>query len=249
MRKTRDDIKKVGITGAAGVIGTALREGLAGKYELKLYDIKDMKEPLEGEFIKVDFAKREELSGIFNGLDALIHLAGNPNPGAPPKITIRNNFAATSYIFEEARLAGVKKIVYASSNFYHEGSIMEAMTGGQKVTISLDTPPTPQCWYARSKVFGENVGRHYSHLDIQFIALRIGWTVPEDSPVRRKGPYMQAMFCSKRDLVQAFDKALEVDVDFMPAFVISDNDEKIFDMRETKVRLGFEPQDNSENYS
>jgi len=240
-------MKKIGITGAAGNIGTTLREGLCDEYELSLFDIREIRQP-QGRFVKIDFSDRKALEGCFEGLHALIHLAGNPRPDALPQATLRNNFVATSYVFEEARKAKIKKIVFASSNFYHQGSIMDALEGKTKRLITLDTPPTPRCLYADSKVFGENVGRHLSHLGVQFVALRIGWTVPEDDPAPYAGDYMRAVFCSKRDLIQAFKKALEIETDFLPAFAVSNNSKGVFDLSETKKKLGFSPQDNAENY-
>ena len=248
MVKTGYQVKKVGITGAAGNIGTTLREGLSEKYDLTLYDIREIKGPGKAKSIKVDFAQKEELSGVFDGLDALIHLAGNPHPNAPLQVTFRNNFVATSYVFDEAVRAGIKKIVFASSNFYHEGSITEALEERSGHLITLDTPPTPISLYGQSKVFAENVGRHLSHLGMQFVALRIGWTVPEDNPAVYGGDYMRAVFCSKRDLVQAFIKALEIDADFLAAFAVSNNTRNVFDLAETGKKLGFYPQDDAEKY-
>ena len=248
MTKPENRINTVGITGAAGVIGTTLRNSLSEKYTLTLYDVKEIKQTYKDKFIKVDFAHEKELNGIFNGLDAIIHLAGDPRPNAPAQSTLRNNFIATSFVFEEAKRAGIKKIVFASSNFYHQGSLMQALESKLKNLITLDTPPTPLCLYGKSKVFGETIGLHLSHLGLQFTALRIGWTVPEDNPAVYGGDYMRAVFCSKRDLIQAFDKALKADTDYLTAFAVSDNDRGVFDLTETKNKLGFHPQDNSEKY-
>jgi nucleoside-diphosphate-sugar epimerase len=241
-------IKKVGITGASGNIGSTLQKGLCENYALTLFDIKQAAPLCEAPFVKVDFGERNQLKGIFNGLDALIHLAGNPSPGAPRPHTYRNNFCATSYVFEEARAAGVKKIVYASSNFYHELAISEFLQGISRQKITLDMPPSPLSLYGESKVFGENLGRHLAYLGMHFVALRIGWTVPTDNPIPYDGPYMRGVFCSKRDLVQAFDKALEAETDFMAAFAVSNNTDNVFDLTETRKKLGFSPQDNSADY-
>jgi nucleoside-diphosphate-sugar epimerase len=248
METSHSKIKKVGITGSSGNIGSTLQKGLSEKYQLCLFDLKPPSSPGNAVFTKVDFAVKSELDGIFKGLDALIHLAGNPRPDAPRAATFRNNFLATSLVFEEARAAGVKKIVYASSNFYHEAAIAEVLRGDSKQRITLDMPPSPICLYGESKVFGESLGRHLSYFGMQFVALRIGWTVPQDNPALYGGDYMRAVFCSKRDLVQAFDQALEVQTDFLPAFVTSDNTRNVFDLAETKKKLGFQPKDNAESY-
>jgi len=95
MEKQQTKIKKVGITGASGNIGSTLQEGLCKDYELELYDINKPNLSPKSKFIKVDFTNKNEIDGIFNGLDALIHLAGNPHPNAPRHQTFQNNFLAT----------------------------------------------------------------------------------------------------------------------------------------------------------
>lgn len=236
-------MKTVGITGAVGNLGTTLTSGLKETYDLKLFDIKE-----RNNVHKVDFADPANVKGCFDGLDAIIHLAGDPRVGAPYESTYRNNFLALSVVFEEAYRAGIKKIVFASSNFYHEGDIGMALRGGGKRMIKLSDDPTPQSLYGHSKVYGEAVGRHYSHLGVKFVALRIGWSVPSDDPRPYAGPYMAAVFCSHRDLVQAFDKALQAEDDFLAAFAVSDNTNKVFDLAETSAKLGFEPVDNYGHY-
>jgi NAD+ dependent glucose-6-phosphate dehydrogenase len=240
--------KKIGITGAAGNIGSTLQKGLAENYRLFLYDIREIKTSPPHASIKIDCADRESLKGAFDGLDALIHLAGNPHPDAPRHLTLRNNFLGTSYCFDEAMRAGVKKIVFASSNFYHEGDIASFLSGEMHERITLDRHPTPLSLYGESKVYGENLGRHLAYLGMQFVALRIGWTIPEDNPASVGGSYMRAVFCSKRDLILAFTRALEVETEFLAAFAVSDNSNGVFDLTETKKLLGFLPQDNAENY-
>ena len=41
---------------------------------------------------------------------------------------------------------------------------------------------------------------------------------------------MKAVFCSKRDLAQAFEKALNTDRNFTVAFAVSNNDGNVFDL-------------------
>jgi NAD+ dependent glucose-6-phosphate dehydrogenase len=240
---------RVGITGAGGNLGMTLVNGLRSRFDLKLFDIKNIaswKSQLE--CITLDLAAPDQLKDAFVGLDALIHLAGNPSPSARKADTLRNNFVATSLAFEQAKKDGVKKIVFASSNFYHQRDIAAALSSGAKTLIHLDDFPSPGCTYGESKVFGEHLGFHYSCLGMEFVALRIGWTVPEDSPVHYNSPYMRAMFCSKRDLVQSFERSLISSAKFLTGFAISNNNEKIFDLAQTKLVLGFEPMDNSASY-
>ena len=243
-----EKMKKVGITGAAGNIGTTLQKGLDDKYDLTLYDINPIKHASKGKSVRIDLTKKKDLAGAFDGLEALIHLAGNPHPDAAREDTFRNNFEATSYVFDEAVRAGVKKIVFASSNFYHEGAIRQALQGKSKELITLDMPPTAISLYGQSKVFGESVGRYLANLGTQFVALRIGWTVPGDDPEFYDGPYMRAVFCSHKDLITAFIKALEVETRFLAAFAVSNNKHNVFDLSETREKLGFSPQDSIEDH-
>jgi NAD+ dependent glucose-6-phosphate dehydrogenase len=240
---------KVGITGAGGNLGTTLVRGLRDKFDLKLFDRIALPDWKDIDCVKLDLADPAQLQGAFDGLDAIIHLAGNPSPAARRADTVRNNFVATSFVFEQAKNAKVSKIVFASSNFYHQRDIVTALRSEHPSLIRLDASPSPDCAYAESKVYGENLGFHYSCFGIDFVALRIGWTVPEDTPVPYDSPYMRAMFCSKRDLVQAFEKSLQSREKFLGAFVISNNDAKVFDLTETTSRLDFHPQDNAARFS
>lgn len=238
---------KVGITGAAGNIGSTLTRGLKTGYDLTLFDL-DETADAGCDVVCLDFAEEDQVRGKFDGLDAVIHLAGNPWPNVPPEVTLRNNFEATSYVFNEAQSAGVKKIIFASSNFYHEGAIGDFIGGRRKAKITPDEFPTPQSYYAQSKVYAESLGRHMAYTGMQFVALRIGWTVPEDSPVMRDGRYMRGVFLSHRDLVQLVTKALEVSCGFVAAFGVSNNSNGFFDLKETRTVLGFEPEDDAEAY-
>jgi NAD+ dependent glucose-6-phosphate dehydrogenase len=245
--KERNRIERVGITGAAGNVGTTVVEGLASKYELRLYDRQAASSP-GGKIAALDFSDGERIRGVFDGLDAVVHLAGNPRPNAPRESTFRNNFVAASHVFEEARRADVGKVVFASSNFYHEQAIGDRLRDSSRPPIGLDDPPSPISYYGQSKVFGEYVGLHLSRHGVRFAALRIGWTVPGDDPRPYDGPYMRAMFCSKRDLVQAFDRALEVEEHFVSAFAVSDNGGGVFDLEKTRKVLNFRPRDNADAY-
>jgi NAD+ dependent glucose-6-phosphate dehydrogenase len=237
---------KIGITGAAGNIGTTLRKGLAPDHELSLFDLRPVSGAGEGRFVRLDGADREALRGAFGGLEVLIHLAGDPSPGAPPESTMRNNFAATSFVFEEARAARVRTIVFASSNFYHEAAITETLHAGGRGSITLADPPTARSLYGQSKVYGENLGRHLAYLGTAFVALRIGWTVPGDDPSPYAGEYMRAVWCSHRDLVDAFQRALAVDTGFVAAYAVSANTRGVFDLAGTREALGFSPRDDAE---
>jgi nucleoside-diphosphate-sugar epimerase len=74
-------------------------------------------------FTEVDLRNYGHVVDVFLGLedrpsgfDAVVHLAAIPAPGlAPDAATFENNMQATYNVFQAARRAGIKTIVYASS--------------------------------------------------------------------------------------------------------------------------------------
>lgn len=252
---------KVGITGAAGRIGRALAEGLSARYVFTLFDIKEIPDEVSpaSKKVRLDLSRAEEVRGIFEGLDAVIHLAANASPQAPWESVLANNITATYNVYEEAHRAGVGKVVFASTNHTQHGYTMVGNTMTDDLSyvekngpIRIADPPAPDSLYGVSKLFGEDLGRYYSRLfGMRFVALRIGWFAPENVPADMKKlekplrDHFLVMYLSKRDLVEAFDRALQAEADCLVAYAVSDNTTRVFDLTETKSSLGFLPQDDS----
>ena len=254
-------ITRVGITGAAGDIGTTLREGLSERYSLVLYDLQKIQGESNGLPTRVlDLSDPHAVQGEFAGLDAVIHLAAERNPGTGWEQVLQHNISATYNVFNEAVRSGVPKIVFATTNHTQHGHTMGPVPESldpsfyeQQRLLKLTDPPHPDSLYAVSKLFGENLGRYMVTTEnIQFVGLRIGWLVPEDDASVKKGTisedYLRAMFLSKKDCIQAFTRAIEVDAPYLLAYAISRNDRRVFDLEATEENLGFHPQSNAESY-
>lgn len=242
---------KVGITGAEGHIGTTLREGFGAEFEVVSFTL----EPQSFDSVSADLSDAAAVEGLFDGLDAVVHLAADPEPTGSWESMLKNNISATHNVLEECRRAGVRKVVFATTNHTQHGDTMgdapDVLDEGKRRMLTLSDPLNPTSLYGVSKATGEQLGRYFSaHHGIQFVGLRIGATGRSDSP-RSEGPsasYVQAMFISKRDMIQAVSLALNIDKDFLLAYAISNNDSRIFDLAETNAQLGFYPVDNSANY-
>ena len=68
------------------------------------------------------------------------------------------------------------------------------------------------------------------------------------SPDNAIRDHVRVMYLSKRDLVDVTDKAMQIDTDYMNAYAVSDNNPAVFDLTETRERLGYNPKDNAKDW-
>ncbi len=107
----------------------------------------------------------------FHGVDTVVHLAANPNESAPWEDLIGPNLDALANVFHAAALAGVERIIFASSN--HVMGDYRHLGDGP---ITVDMTPLPDGPYGVTKLVGERLGRSLARaFDLTFIAIRIGW--------------------------------------------------------------------------
>ena len=66
--------RRVLVTGAEGTIGTAVREHLAGRYELVSLTLTPQEFPSH----VADIADLDAIRPAFEGIDAVVHLAASP---------------------------------------------------------------------------------------------------------------------------------------------------------------------------
>ena len=256
-------IKKVGITGAAGHIGLDLTAGLADKYQLTLFYRNTKPDiALDLKMVQADLSDEKQVKGIFEGLNAVIHLAAASTPLSSWKSVLQQNIIATYNVFEEARRAGVSKIVFASTNHTQHAYTMDtsAMTEDLSYVkkhglVKFSDPPAPDSLYGVSKLFGEDLGRYYSRFfGIKVVSLRIGFaerksmTADMKQSDKPQKDHIRVMYLSIGDLIDVTDKALQVDADYMLAYAVSDNQPAVFDLTETRKKLGFNPRDNSQTW-
>ena len=166
---TKQAMQRILITGAAGEIGSVLRAGLyGGGRTLRLLDIKPQAAARASEeCVTADLADTAALQQAARGMDCIVHLAGVPREGAWEAI-LPNNIIGTYNLFEAARSAGVKRVIFASSNH-----VIGYYRATQKVGI--DEPARPDSRYGVSKAYGEALGRMYADkYGLEVACLRIG---------------------------------------------------------------------------
>ncbi|MFJ7943569.1 NAD-dependent epimerase/dehydratase family protein [Streptomyces sp. NPDC096354] len=228
------------LTGAAGGLGTLMRGLLpAYGYELRLFDAT----PIEGEpdAITADLGDKEALREAVRGVDAIIHLAGISLEASFDKI-LRANIEGTYNLYEAAREEGVRRIVFASSN-HAIGYTPRPLPGDP--LIPIDTPRRPDTFYGLSKSFGEDLAQLYwdKHA-LETVSVRIGSCFMEPTSVR-----MLSVWMSPGDGARLFHAALTADeVGHTVIYGSSDNTRLWWDLT-TARSLGYEPQDDSEQYA
>lgn len=172
------------ITGAHGVVGTAITDHLAGsdRYQFTLLDIENDEGP--GESVVADVRDRVEIRPHFDGQDAVIHLALVPGTGGPSDRSLdwdapmAENLEAIHNVYGSAVDAGLEKIIFASSN--HAVGMVEvnnepSVYHDRGIQVDEMEPHRPDSRYGLTKSYGEDLGRLAAEAhDVQFYGLRIG---------------------------------------------------------------------------
>lgn len=225
------------ITGAAGRIGSDLRQALAGDgVRLVSVDVAPVQPVHDGEQVhRLDVADVADLDGLaraLTGCDGVVHLAGIPDEADFHDLA-EINIVGTYHALEAARRAEVPRLVLASSN---------RVTGCYDVATTVDpgVPPRPDGFYGVSKVAGEALCRLYvDKFGLRTVALRIGSY--EERPVSARHA---RTWLSRDDAARAFRASMTADVRFAVCYAVSANRELWWDLADGRA-LGFEPVDDA----
>lgn len=240
-----DKKRLVYITGVTGAIGRILAQGLADEYELKGNSRRGTPVPgvqvAKGDVTDGEFMRRE-----LEGVDTLIHLAADPSPWATWESVLENNIDGAYKVYEAVRQAGVKRVIFASTN-HVTGILTEKV-----IDMDHNAPIRPDSFYGVSKAAGEALGRYYSDRHgISVLNYRIGW-LPHVQTEReiidvfkdRKDAY-PLMWLSVDDCIEAFRRGIEApeELKFGTYYIMSNNRDRLWDMTNAKEELGYQPKD------
>ena len=231
-------MKTVLITGASGDVATHLRRELAGRYKLRLSDLRPLKGKAKGEtFAKADISNMADALRITKGVDAIVHLGGYSVEG-PWEGILQANIIGCYNVFEAARRNGVKRVLFATSN-HAVGFYPRRQKIDHRVYIR------PDGRYGVSKVFGEALGSLYSDkYGMEVFLMRIG-NVNATPIVERR---LSILF-TPRDLAQLVSIGIErPGIRFEIVYGVSGNTRSWYD-NSNAVRLGYKPQDDSEAFA
>src|ERR1700694_5606921 len=100
---------KIAVTGSAGTIGSPLCADLGRDHEVVRVDLHDAD-------VIADVRDVDALALAFAGCETVVHLAGVVAVDASWDDVYTTNIGGTYAAFEAARRAGVKRVIFASSN-------------------------------------------------------------------------------------------------------------------------------------
>jgi uronate dehydrogenase len=224
------------MTGAAGGLGLAMRERLKANCDvLRLSDLVDMGQAKAGEeIVQADLADSQAVHAMVKDCQAIVHFGG-VSVEAPWTPILQANIIGLYNLYEAARLHGVKRVVFASSNhvmgFYRQSEVVDALS-----------PPRPDGFYGLSKAFGEDISRlYFDRYGIETACVRIGSSYPEPKDRR-----MLATWLSYDDLHRLITACLTTQVlGHSIIYGTSDNSISWYDNHLAK-HIGYRPLDSSD---
>jgi nucleoside-diphosphate-sugar epimerase len=230
---------RVVVTGGSGKLGDAVVADLVEHgYEVVNVDLAPAAVE-RTQFVRVDLTDYgqtvEVLSAIdsrYQGVDAVVHLAAIPGPGAAPNATIfANNILSTYNVFAGARAVGIRQIVWASSETVL-GLPFE--TPPPYVPVDEEYPGRPETAYSLSKHLGEQMAIQMCRQDpsLTIVGLRFSNVMrPSDYaafPSYNADPRLRSWnlwgYIDARDGAQAVRKALTYQGKGFEAFIIANAD-------------------------
>src|ERR1700710_2505008 len=231
---------KVVVTGGSGTLGRAVVKHLVEHG----YQVLNLDQTLPKDAIcptvRVDLSNYGEVAeAIMGGVDerhgpfeAVVHLAAIPAPGQFPNArTFKNNVPATYNVFLAAQQAGIKTVVFASS---------ETVLG-----LPFDNPPPyapvdeeyyprPESAYSLGKLLDETMARQFARWDpeLKIVGLRFSNVMdPEDYkafPSFDADPKLRKWnlwgYIDARDGAQAVRRSIEAEFKGFEAFIIANAD-------------------------
>lgn len=232
-------MKKIVLTGAAGRLGSHLREPLSKLAdELVSSDLADDIGTLyDGEtYVKADLTSLDDMTALLEGADMVVHF-GAYGDEAPFDTILGPNIIGAYNVWEAAYKNGVRRVVYASS-------IHAVGMHAKNDFIGTDAPHRPDTFYGLAKCFAEDLASMYwDKRGIESVCMRI-LSAANVGNQRAVGSWL-----SYDDLIQLVTRAIDTPVTgFAVIYGVSNNDRAPVDNAKASF-LGYRPKDNAEQFA
>ena len=232
-------MKKIVLTGAAGRLGSHLREPLSKMADVLVSsDLADDVGTLyDGEtYIKADLTSLDDMTALLEGADMVVHF-GAYGDEAPFDTILGPNIIGAYNVWEAAYKNGLRRVVYASS-------IHAVGMHPKNEFIGTDAPHRPDTFYGLAKCFAEDLASMYwDKRGIESVCMRILSAANVGNP-RAVGSWL-----SYDDLIQLVTRAIDTPVTgFAVIYGVSNNDRAPVDNSKASF-LGYRPKDNAEKFA
>lgn len=266
------------ITGANGTVGTAVLDALRDRdeYSFTALDVEAHpdRETIVADVAEYDDL-RPAFDGIDAVVHLAVYPPGIIDENWERIDAV--NVQGTYNVLEACRDAGVDQVVFSSTNhvvgMYEEEFAPEIYGPDSEILIDHTDPVRPDSYYGVSKLFGEHLGRFHvekKRAPNQFYALRIcslrrpeydhpygdaekavkdGDTERGSEEYDRLVARMKSVWFSRRDCAHMVEQMLvDESVTFDVFYGVSGNDRRWHDIEHAKEVLGYDPQDNGEEW-
>ena len=234
--------RRVLVTGAHGKLGRAVVAHLREVgVQVLAVDRSSGGDPrdVEGEFLTVDLTDYGQVLEAVTGttdeheaVDAVVHLAAVPAPGLVTNAaTFANNSAATYNVFAACRAAGIRRIVWASSETVLG---LPFDTPPPYAPVDEDYPPRPESTYSLNKVLEEEMASQFCRWDPELVMVGLRFSnvmAVEDYaefPAFDADPHLRKWnlwgYIDARDGAQAVERGLAHRTPGADVFVIANAD-------------------------
>jgi uronate dehydrogenase len=232
-------MKKLVLTGAAGRLGSYLREPLSKLCEeLVSTDLAEGVGKLyPGErYVKADLADLPAMVDLLAGADMVVHF-GAIGDEAPWEQILPANIIGAYNIWEAAYRNKLRRVVYASS-------IHAVGMYPKNRFIGTDVAHRPDTFYGLAKCFAEDLASLYwDKRGVEAVCMRILSAAQVGNP-RALGSWL-----SYDDLIHLVTRAIDTPVNgFTIVYGVSNNDRAPVDNAKAAF-LGYRPKDNAEQFA
>lgn len=232
-------MRQILLTGAKGGVGKMLRPHLRGICDTLVLSDREAVDDLAANerFVAADLGNPGALAAACAGVDGIVHLGGYSVEG-PWEDIHAANIVGLWNLYEAARGAGVKRVIFASSNhamgFYR-----------RRDRVGTGEPVRPDSRYGISKAFGEAVGAFFADKHgLRVLSIRIG-----NVGLKPIGKRRLSIWIHPEDLFQLCRIGLEhPDLHHAIVYGESLNERSWWDNR-TAYRLGYAPVHRAEDFA